>query len=162
VAGIVAGVVTLLTVQVLSAGAVYRLAARAREQAKQAVCMTNLHSISVGVQLYVEEHDGAFPPDLKRVAAEYMGGDEVLKCPSARSGRTCDYFYHPPAEKPTAVQRPNATVLACDLKGNHPDRRCVAFVDGHCRAMPEGDFQNALSQPENTAFAEALRKAEGP
>ena len=101
-------------------------------------------------------------PDLKRVTAEYMGGVQVLKCPSARSGRTCDYFYHPPAEKQTAVERPSSTILACDLKGNHPDRRCVAFVDGHCQVMLEEGFQDSLAQPENAAFAEALRKAEGP
>ena len=161
VAGIIAGVATLLTVQALSVVAVGRLATRAREQAKQTVCMTNLSAVAKGIQLYAADHD-AFPPDLKRVAAEYLGDDELLKCPSARSGRMCDYFYHPPAGKPTAVQRPGSTILACDLKGNHPGRRCVAFVVGHCRAMPERDFQKSLSQPANAAFAEALRQAEGP
>ncbi len=137
----------------------------AKEKVKQIVCASNLRSIGLEVSFYAAENEDAFPPDLEMLISGEAIYESLLKCPSAQSGRACDYFYSPPAKKTTDVDVMNYqdTILACDFKDNHGGKgRNVLLADGHTQWMSEEEFQQELQQIYNADFAAALRKAEGP
>ncbi len=71
--------------------------ARAKEKAKQVNCLSNARQLALGVFLYVDDHDDAFPPsadyslptsDPERVwptkVLPYVGSTDVFSCPSVR------------------------------------------------------------------------------
>ena len=138
----------------------------AKEQVKRAMCAANLKSISLGILRYTIENEDVYPPDIKSIVNDYLDGNKaLLECPSAKSGRDCDYFYFPPVKKTTNVDVMNfqSTIIACDFKGNHSEKgRNVLFIVCHVQWMTEDEFQAALQQTCNAAFAAALREAEGP
>jgi len=112
--------------------------------------------------MYLTESNHRPPGDLQTLAdRQLLGLPKALQCPSAHSGRSCDYFYFSPAG-PEEVELPGETMVACDLDGNHPDGRNVLYMDGHVAWMSEAHFQVVLTEPQNAAFAAALKKVEGP
>jgi prepilin-type N-terminal cleavage/methylation domain-containing protein len=69
--------------------------ARAKEKAKQVNCLSNARQLALGVMMYVEDHDDAFPPSAdyslptgnpERVwptkVLPYVGSPDVFSCPS--------------------------------------------------------------------------------
>jgi prepilin-type N-terminal cleavage/methylation domain-containing protein len=74
---------------------------RGREAARSVSCISNLHQIGIGLQLYVSDNgnrlpalfdwSGSQPPDanspfINRVLAHHVGSSNVFRCPSDRSG----------------------------------------------------------------------------
>ena len=72
---------------------------RAKESARAAVCLSNLHQIGIALQLYVSENNNKLPvmrdvstdpavaatntfPAINRVLATQLGNTNVLRCPS--------------------------------------------------------------------------------
>ena len=135
----------------------------AKEQAKRVVCTVNLKGISLGILRYTTENEDVYPPDIESIVNDYMDGDTtLLKCPSAKSNRNCDYFYSPPAKKTFDVVNLQNTIMVCDFKGNHSGKgRNVLFTVGRVQWMTEDEFQAALQQTCNAMFAKALREVEG-
>jgi len=129
----------------------------ARENARQTVCRGNLNSIGRAMHMYAADNDDRYPEDLKALIQTGSIWEGALKCPSARSGRECDYVYLKPERN-----GPYDAIAACERKGNHEGLRNVLYVDGSVRGMTESEFQRFLTDPENEAFAEHLRKTEGP
>jgi hypothetical protein len=133
----------------------------AREQTNRTVCMSNLRSINHTIVLYRSENDGNWPAALQTLPAAYVGSPKLFTCPCAHSGsrpagRTYDYFYFPP--KSDAAPR---TIIACDFGGNHRDgSRNVLRAAGSVHRMSAGEFQAALADPANAAFAAALLQVE--
>ena len=155
---ITGGVGILLHMVVIPVGMYY-----AKEQAKQLLCQANLHGIGTSIIIYSSENNDTYPPNLEMMISNSEMPEALLKCPSAKSDRDCDYFYSPPAKKTTDVMDFQNTIMACDLKGNHSGKgRNVLFTDGHGQWMTEDEFQTALQQSYNATFAKALREAEGP
>ena len=114
------------------------------------------------MMMYAEEWDGQPAPNLAALNAYTGGPPGITSCPSRqprKPGRV-DYLYVP--QPLMEMERPQETILLCDLKGNHEDGRNVAFGDGHVTWMSEDDFQALLARPHNAAFADGLKKAEGP
>ena len=167
IGGLVCGGIGLVLNVALIGGLLLALS-YAKGTARRAVCKANLHSIGLAVMLYAEDYDGMLPGTLEGDGGilAYLGeadGRESLKCPAARSGRSCDYFYFPPASSLEDVPRWASAITACDLKGNHGGKgRNVLFLDSHVAWLTEADFQSALADPANAEFAKALREAEGP
>jgi prepilin-type N-terminal cleavage/methylation domain-containing protein/prepilin-type processing-associated H-X9-DG protein len=73
---------------------------RARKQAKAVVCLTNMRSLMLAVQMYTDDNDGRFPTaglthggqadDLEKswvtqIAEEYGKEADVVRCPSDKS-----------------------------------------------------------------------------
>lgn len=144
-------VATALLVSILMPGL-----GRARELAKRAACMASLNGIGKAMAIYTMDF-GEFPPDLETLIREGQPA-KFFRCPSARSGRKCDYFYLPPSPS-----TPRHTIIACDFKDNHNGQvRHVLTWDGSVRQFTEQEFQAELAKPHNAAFAVALRQAEGP
>jgi hypothetical protein len=131
---------------------------QAQELTNRTVCMSNLRSINSAIILYKAEN---WPADLQTLPAAYVGSPKLFVCPCVRGdrrpvGRTYDYFYFPP--KSDAAPR---TIIACDFGGNHRDgSRNVLRAAGSVHRMSAGEFQAALADPANAAFAAALSQAE--
>jgi prepilin-type processing-associated H-X9-DG protein len=123
----------------------------------RADCVRNLNGISKAIMLYKASYDEEYPPDLEVLVKDGQS-PKIFQCPSATNHRTFDYFYVAPA-----LNAPPETMVACDYKTNHQgEARNVLYADGHVARLNKPAFQQALSQPENAAFAAALKKAEGP
>ena len=160
VGGIIAGLGGIVVGQVLMVViALVPMLTRAKEGAKQALCGGNLNAIGKGIAMYCTENQDAYPADLEVLARQGFGPVELWQRPSAGGRRRCDYFYFPPADPADALVY---MLVACDLKGNHPDGRNVLYVQGNVKWLDENDFQAELGKPVNAAFAAALKKAEGP
>ena len=155
--------VVLLSVAAMTVSIFLPSLSEAKEQANRVVCAANLKGISLGILRYTTENEEVYPPDIESVVNDYMDGDKtLLKCPSAKSGRDCDYFYFPPAKKTTYVTEFQNTIIACDFKDNHNGKgRNVLYTVMRVQWLSEEQFQSQLQQPYNATFAKALRKAEG-
>jgi len=109
--------------------------------------------------MYRHSNENKFPPDLETlIDAGLIHDRKLFRCPAARSGRSCDYFYLAPQG---AHPLPD-TIIACDLWRNHKGKgRNVLHADGTVWWETEKGFQAELDKPINAAFAAALRAAEG-
>ena len=118
-------------------------------------CDTNLSTLGTGIAIYKAEHHDQYPPDLNAIVQAGTSA-QVLRCPDAKSNRTCDYFFLPPA-----ANAPGTALIVCDLAGNHPDgRNCLrAWCSVDCLTTEQ--FQAELAKPENAAFAAGLKAAGG-
>jgi hypothetical protein len=132
------------------------LLSRARELARQAYCLGNLNSIGKGLHVYAADRTERYPEDLNALIESGYISRQCLKCPSTRGTRECDYVY-----LKARWDRSGRTIVACDRKGNHRNRRNVLRLDGSCRGMTEAEFQAELAEEHNKEFAEHLRKIEG-
>ena len=164
VGGIITGLVlpSITTVALLIAILIPSLS-RARESARRTMCEANLHGIFLGLTMYQAENMDVYPADLDVLVAQRLVPEETLRCPSAEANRRCDYFFYlPPAKLLDEMADVSGVVIACDLAGNHRgDGRNVLYLYGNVEVMNEADFQAALADPVNAAFAAALRAAEG-
>src|SRR5262245_20016287 len=74
---------------------------RGKEAARGTACLSNLHQIGVGLQLYVQDSQNRMPimadastdpaantngPPINRVLFSYIGSSNVFRCPSDRIG----------------------------------------------------------------------------
>jgi len=124
----------------------------------QAVCTSNLYSIGQATAVcYAQERYDVKVMPLGELVDRYgLGEPHELRCPGDsdwHSGRT-SYFYFP--HNIAEFDGP----VACDFAGNHDKGRNVLFGDGSVRFMTEQEFQQLLLDPDNVAFADALRDAE--
>ena len=134
----------------------------AQEQANRTVCISNLRSINSSIMLYKSENDGNWPADFQTLPVANIGSPKLFTCPCARSGsgrpagRMYDYFYFTP--KSNADPQ---TIVACDFGNNHRDgSRNILRAAGSVHRMSAAEFQAALADPANAAFATALLQAE--
>ncbi len=64
----------------VGAGVALPALAKAREQARIAVSMSNLKQIGLALHMYAEDNDGNFPSDLEK-AKRYYGNAKILESP---------------------------------------------------------------------------------
>jgi len=129
---------------------------RAVELADQAACKANLKGIGMGCAIYASENRGKFPEGTKVLIDADLITLDALRCPGDTRQRASSYLYLAPS--PEAAGR---TMILCDLEGNHEGIRNVAFRNGGVVSMSQEEFQAALKEPRNAAFAAALKKAGG-
>jgi hypothetical protein len=133
---------------------------QAQDQTNRTKCTSNMISIGGAVTFYRALNDDKWPADLTALTPKYVRSTAVFVCRCVRgsrpAGRTYDYFYFPPSSDAA----PQA-IVACDFDGNHRDgSRNVLWVHGNVRTLSAAEFQAALADPDNAAFAAALRRAE--
>jgi len=158
-AGLILGGLGLLLTPLLI-GILLPALGRAREAAQMSMCAANANGIGKGVIMYQAEF-GTFPADLQTMVDQGSVPKELLSCPSVRDKYPQpDYFYLPPSN-PNA---PGSTFILCDLKGNHPrdGRNVLTYAASVEKFRTEAAFQQALTRPENAAFAAALKKVDRP
>ena len=137
----------------------------ARELSVRPVCLANLNGTGKGIIIYMADNEDAVPTIQDLIDARYIS-ERMFKCPSSGdSERKFDYFYLPSEMyyDETPPDAPPPAIVACDYQENHNgEYRSVLYADCHVEGMSEEQFQQTLAQPQNAAFAEALRAAEGP
>lgn len=155
ITGIITGSISVFILA--TAIAFFPVINRVLEAPRRASCMANLESLGQSLAIYTQDYDNQYPQSLDLLRKNgYL--PKVFKCPSSEKHREFDYFYLAPAKD--ASENP---IVACDLKDNHKGEiRNVLYMGGYVGTLNEPLFQQALARPENAAFAEALRKAEGP
>ena len=155
-AAVVLGLINLV-LSVLLVAASFPAVGRARRQAMQVKCASNMRQIAMAVMMYAQDHRGMAPPNLDLVQ-NYLGpgwGPVVCTCPDAANhgvppaavgrGTTYSYVYVPPAvPRLSQIPRAASTPMAYEPLANHAGRGInVVYWDGH-------------AEWHNTAQAQAL------
>lgn len=133
-----------------------------REMASRALCKTNLKAIASAMVSYEQANDGAAASTLDAMLTTPQLLEKHLQCPTVELrtqptalGDKPDYFYMPPPK-----DAPGGALVACDYVGNHDDVRNCLFADRSIKQLGLPKFAEVLSEPQNAAFAAALREAE--
>jgi hypothetical protein len=135
----------------------------ANEIINRTLCMSNLSSIKAGIMIYKGSHGNKWPANFMADLTADGQPATLFRCPSAKQGRKCDYFYLlPNNNEPNSIAVCDLAGNHFDLSGNHKGKRAVLYVGGNVRLLTEAEFQAELAKPGNAAFAAALRAAEGP
>jgi prepilin-type processing-associated H-X9-DG protein len=137
-----------------------------RAMSNRVRCASNLRQIGQAIQMYANENNHQFPPDLKAVLATQDVTPDVFVCPesndTAATGPTtqavladfaipghCSYQYFGAGMRDTDDPR---IVVASESLGDHAGAGAnVLFIDGHVEFFPPLDVQKitaaATTQP---------------
>jgi len=150
------------------AGVALPAVAKARENARQASCLSNLKQLSMALNMYANDWGGKLPPASRWVAAlkPYIKSEAVFRCPSDRSGHPVNYAMNSRLSgrklgdivNPAAAivlfdsssESPNPADAGASLAKRHNGGANVAYVDGHCkwlRDVPASELAPAIRQP---------------
>ncbi len=158
IAGTVLGGVGLLMVPVsaLMISILLPSLNRARETANRAKCASNMHQIGLGLLLYQQDHNQAYPPDLATLWQSEQLSGSVFVCPSSNdtpaaspaqltAGGHLSYVYVPPADGTT----PGAlTPVLYENGADHGgDGTNILFGDGHVSWYAAASAKALLGQP---------------
>jgi prepilin-type processing-associated H-X9-DG protein len=126
----------------LGAGIMMPALARARQQAQNAVSMSNLKQLGLSVIMYADDHQGTLPENFEQ-AKQYYRDSKILESPlKPKDFAGPSYIY----------------VWGHSMKGESPARQIVAyenpkyckdtintlFLDGHIERMPRDRFRETL------------------
>jgi prepilin-type processing-associated H-X9-DG protein len=135
---------------------------RAREAANRVKCASQLRQMGMAMVMYVNDNNGAMPPDLATLLESAELPPQLVLCPSV--GRTVpntwsdmtveqrgewinansNYRYLPTAKLPT--KRSSEIVVMYELPDNHRDGGNVLFADGHVEFLPSFQLERALKR----------------
>lgn len=145
IAGISTGAISLLFVPLILVSILLPALSRARETAKRTVCVSNLHGIGQSVQIYANDNDGWFPPDLQTLVAEGLTAPKGLICLSSGTapGGASDYLYVPGLTEDASAN----WIVAFDAAANHNGEGGVVLrVDGSGTFLREPQFSAELKR----------------
>lgn len=116
---------------------------RAREQARRAVCLSNVRQLGQAAKMYAIDHSETFPDGstfFNELGNYGIGGTGATACPTwgsaAAGGAKSDYNYS--AGLTETVSDPTATKMIADDFKNHADEGGnVFYVDGHAAWMTD-------------------------
>ena len=145
-AGITLGILSIFFTLVVAFNLLTSLV-KTREQARRAVCMSNLKQIGLALHMYAMDYDEHFPENLSALYPKYVSDLKVFICPS-RPGVTKEdvkkdfnicYKY----VKGMSELYSDNCLIAYDKKENHKGKgRNVCFVDGHLEWVPEEEWDS--------------------
>ena len=164
IAGLILGVLTwltaLITLPFLSA-ILIPVFFRAEDTAKQTACLSNVKELALAQMMYVQDHDGRFPPAANWPAATlpYFKNPQLLLCPQdsrtdkqSAGGQETSYTMDDlmDAGKPAGILAPDEAILLFDGTSvfgpredaayRHNGGLSVGFVDGHAVWLEEESF----------------------
>jgi len=153
----------LATMSIL-AGMVMPALARARGQARSAVCRNNLQQIGMALVAYRADHKGRLPASLADLFPEYVAGAaQIFKCPSDRApmrikkGLRCSYRYI--GNVPRGDARPDL-IIAYDHRP-HRRMRNALHLDGHVNGYTERMLRKRLAE-QYARFKELIKGPQFP
>jgi len=163
IAGIVLGGVAL-SMSLLFGVMFLPALARAREQARKAVCISNLKMIGLGMMMYSQDYREYFPVELSLLYPSYVASPRTFICPSrpgvdeedVKRDFTVCYEY----VSGMTAQYDEECILMCDREGNHRGRgrkgegRNTLFVSATVKWIRSDEWPSAWA-----AHEEALRRS---
>ena len=132
----------------IMAGMLLPALARSREEARKAVCKSNMKQIGLAIAMYQNDFDERNPKELADLHDQYITAVKIFRCPSDKSPRAlndhikCSYVYVgnlPPTVSPQ-------TIIAYCRKGIHQRGRNVLCYDGHVEWIPNGRLPARLQE----------------
>jgi len=124
----------------VGAGVAMPALAKAREQARTTVAMSNLKQIGLALHMYAQDNNDKFPSNLEQ-AKKYYGDAKILESPrKPKDFEGPSYIYIP--DQPQTADPQN--VLAYENPEFGQEKVLVLFLDGHVQAMTHDDFQSEL------------------
>jgi len=133
-----------LVAPAVGAGALMPALARARQQGRRAVSMSNLKQLALSVIMYADDHDGKLPSDLA-TAKPYYGNDRVLKSPHKPQGFDGPSYIYVAGLSRTA-ERPHEDIVIYENPRICDEGANVAFLDGHVEFMRPYAFRQAIER----------------
>lgn len=124
------------------AGIMMPAIARARQQARQAVSMSNLKQLGLAVIMYADEHDGKLPDSFEQ-AKEYYRDSKVLESPLKPKGFAGPSYIYVSGQSMNE-KSPATQIVAYENPEYCKDTIIVLFLDGHVEKMTRERFLEAL------------------
>ncbi|NQT84178.1 DUF1559 domain-containing protein [bacterium] len=114
-------------------------AGRAREKARRAACLSNLHQLGVGCIMCASDHDGVLSSRLSELYPKYVADLNIFVCPVHKGKKISkdaidgqgDYRLALPPMRLGTIKEPAMTVMISGKERNHQGGRNFAYADGH-------------------------------
>ncbi len=149
----------------LNALAMAPMMAKARDQAMQASCTSNIKQICLGFLMYAQDHDEVFPgPTWADDLQPYLKNTQVMICPSRPETKVGYAFNKALLQAHIAdIAKPAETILVFEAKakgadpvgtwddvppeGVHDGGLVVGYADGHAKWISVNEAREALKRP---------------
>ena len=115
---------------------------RAEVRSEQTTCMSNLKQLSLGMLMYAQDYDQAFPPraNWQDMIYPYLKNEQIFNCPTTQLGRG-SYEHNSVLDlrKLGTIAQPATSPMLWDTGfangpgGPHNGGWNLAFVDGHVK-----------------------------
>jgi prepilin-type processing-associated H-X9-DG protein len=151
--GVITGGISFVMIAVMAmmAGMLLPALARAREEARKAVCKSNLENIGLCVMMYSQDNDNKPPEKLSQLYPEYATDLGLFMCPSSDKTITSadqidteSPYVLVPAVTPGSV---GPVVLAYERRGMHEGGTNVLFADGHVEWVSGDRLDQLIGNP---------------
>jgi hypothetical protein len=149
----------------LSPMAMAPMMAKARDQAMQTACLSNVKQICLGFLMYAQDYDEVLPPATWAADLQpYLKNTQIMICP-ARPEAKVGYAFNKALLKAhlADIKAPSETILVFEAKtkaadfvataddvppeGVHDGGICVGYADGHAKWLSVNDAREALKRP---------------
>jgi len=126
----------------MGAGILMPALARARQQARYTVSMTNLKHMGLAVVMYADDHDGKLPDSFEQ-AKEYYKDTKILKSPLKPKGFAGPSYIYVSGHSMKA-DSPYRQIVAYENPEYCQDDITTLFLDGHVERMKKESFLETL------------------
>jgi len=126
----------------VGAGVLMPALARARQQARYTVSMTNLKQLGLAVVMYADDHDGKLPDSFEQ-AKEYYKDTKILESPHKPKGFAGPSYIYVSGHSMKA-QSPARQIVAYENPEYCQDDITTLFLDGHVERMQKDRFLETL------------------
>jgi len=126
----------------VGAGVLMPALARARQQARYTVSMTNLKHLGLAVIMYADDHDGKLPDSFEQ-AKEYYKDTKILESPHKPKGFAGPSYIYVNGHSMKA-QSPARQIVAYENPEYCQDDITTLFLDGHVERMQKDRFLEML------------------
>jgi hypothetical protein len=126
----------------IGAGILMPALARAREQGKNAVSMSNLKQLGLAVIMYADDRDGKLPDNFEQ-AKEYYKDSKILESPLKPKGFAGPSYIYVSGHSMKA-ESPARQIVAYENPEYCKDTITTLFLDGHVEKMQKDRFLETL------------------
>ncbi|MCL5278291.1 MAG: DUF1559 domain-containing protein [Planctomycetes bacterium] len=116
--------------------------AKARDQARNAVSMSNLKQIGLGLHMYAQDHQDNLPANLEQ-AKSYWNNAKVLESPRKPKDFAGPSYIYIPGQN---VSMNPGNIVAYENPQFRTDGTNVLFLDGHVEILKPDDFRRELKE----------------
>lgn len=119
--------------------------AKARDRAKQAISLANLHQLGLVLKFYSDDYDGKLPNTLEETMPNYCPDSKLLESPRKPKGFTGPSYIYIAHETPN-IKKAGYYIVVYENPEFCEDKIGVLFLDYSVRAMRQKEFLKALEE----------------